>query len=107
MSEQNNQIPNFTVLHLCSAHILKAVSQAFGGKKNAEKSIKEYATFCFAHLINCTNIHSSLLAFYHMCMLFKAKEYANVVKESKVYLDRCVLQIQDKTFEEGETVMGE
>lgn len=32
VSGQTEQSPNFTVLHLCSAYIVKAVSQAFGKK---------------------------------------------------------------------------
>lgn len=37
----------FTVLHICSAHVLKAVSQSFG-RKTADKGLKDFATFAFA-----------------------------------------------------------
>lgn len=37
----------FTVLHLCSAHIIKAVSQGIG-RKTSDKGLKDFATFVFA-----------------------------------------------------------
>lgn len=66
VSGQSKDIPNFTVLHLCSAHILKAVSQAFG-RTTSDRGIKEYATYSFAYLLNCTNMPEALEVFYHVC----------------------------------------
>ena len=106
VSGQTEQIPKFTVLHLCSAHIMKAVSQAFG-RKTGDRGIQEYATFSFAYLLNCTSMQVAHEVFYHMCVLFDAEEYTHLVKQSKTYLDKCVLKIQDIKLEESGHVMGE
>ena len=82
VSGQSEQIPKFTVLHLCSAHIMKAVSQAFG-RKTGDRGIQEYATFSFAYLLNYTSMQVAHEVFYHMCVLFDAEEYTHLVKQSK------------------------
>ena len=45
--------------------------------------------------------------FYHMCVLFDAEEYTHLVKQSKMYLDKCILQTRDVKLEESGHVMGE
>ena len=105
VSGQTEQIPKFTVLHLCSAHIIKAASKAFG-RKTGDRGIQEYATFTFAYLLNCTSMQVAHEVFYHMCVLFDAEEYTHLVKQSKTYLDKCVLKIQDIKLEESGHVMG-
>lgn len=62
----------FTVLHLCAAHVLKAVSQGIG-QKAGDKSVKEYATYCFAAL-QTSSIHTAVTLFYHICVVFLSKE---------------------------------
>lgn len=66
VSGQTERIPSFTVLHLGSAHIMKAVSPAFG-KKTGDRGTQEYATFSFAFLLNCTSMQVAIGVFYHVC----------------------------------------
>ncbi|XP_028988701.1 uncharacterized protein LOC114845072 isoform X2 [Betta splendens] len=100
------KIPAFTVVHICSAHIMKTVAQAFG-KKTADKGIKEYASFTFACLLNCTAMDEALDIFYHMCVVFKAEDDTPLVKSSKTYLNKCILQTQDTKVEESEAHTAE
>lgn len=60
---QSVDLPNFTVLHLCSSHILKAVRQSFAKKTN-NKALKEYATYCFALLINSSSLEEAKNVFF-------------------------------------------
>lgn len=106
VSGQTERIPSFTVLHLGSAHIMKAVSPAFG-KKTGDRGTQEYATFSFAFLLNCTSMQVAIGVFYHMCVLFGAEEYTHLVQQSKTYLDKCVLKTQDMKLEESGHLMGE
>ncbi|XP_030590058.1 uncharacterized protein LOC115783395 [Archocentrus centrarchus] len=91
---------NFTVLHLCSAHIVKAVTQAFG-RKTSDRGIQEYATFCFAYLLNCQSMQLAIEVFYNMCVLFDAKECTHLVKTSQTYLNSCISQ--SKKNKDGES----
>lgn len=52
-------------------------------------------------------MQEALDVFYHMCVLFDAEEYTNSVKQSKMYLDECILQTRDLKLEESGHVMGE
>lgn len=54
VSGQTETIPSFTVLHLCSAHILKAVTQGFG-KKNRRQRPKGV---CNVHFCIPPQLHS-------------------------------------------------
>ncbi|XP_060780100.1 uncharacterized protein LOC132888110 isoform X2 [Neoarius graeffei] len=89
----------FIVLHLCSAHILKAVSQSFG-RQTSDKGLKEYATYCFAFLLNCTTMQEALEVFYHMAVCFCAEQLTESVHNSKQYLDHCILKCEDLSFED-------
>ena len=62
----HSDLHKFTVLHLCSAHIVKAVSQGFG-KRMQDKGLKEYVTYCFAILLNSTSMDEALRVFQHVC----------------------------------------
>lgn len=48
-----------TNIHLCSAHIIKAVHGAIG-QKMSDKGLKEFATQCVAKLINSTSLKRGL-----------------------------------------------
>lgn len=67
--EEKEDCEDFTVLHLCSAHILKAVGQGFG-KKTINNGLKEIATFCFALFLNITSFFEALDVFRHVCVCF-------------------------------------
>ncbi len=47
------------VIHLCSSHIIKAVTQGFS-KRSSENALKEYATYCFGLLLNSTTLQEAL-----------------------------------------------
>lgn len=76
----------FTVLHLCSVHIIKAVCQAFS-KKTTNKAVKEYATYCFALLLNSTFLEEAIVVFEDMCLLFTSDEETDAVSAAKGALD--------------------
>lgn len=46
-----DDIKPFTVLHICSAHILKAVRQAIS-KQSDDQGLRDFVTFAFARLHN-------------------------------------------------------
>lgn len=50
---------NFTVLHLCSSHIIKAVTQAFSKETVKNYAVKEYATYSFGLLLNSTTLQEA------------------------------------------------
>ncbi|KAF3832195.1 hypothetical protein F7725_025860 [Dissostichus mawsoni] len=56
------EIRMFTVLQICSAHVLKAVAQSIG-RKTADKGLKEFASFAFARLQNATSMTTALTIF--------------------------------------------
>lgn len=87
------ELDSFTVLHLCSAHILKAVCNGFGRRTN-DKGLQQYATYCFAALINCTNMAEALDIFLYMCVVFKAKKESPYVTRAKKYLDRLIKSVK-------------
>ncbi len=58
-----------TVLHLCSAHIIKAVQGAIG-RRTTDKGLKEFATHCVAQLINTTSLKRAVDIFKCMCHVF-------------------------------------
>ncbi|XP_027888726.1 uncharacterized protein LOC114154119 isoform X2 [Xiphophorus couchianus] len=92
---------NFTVLHLCSAHIMKAVTQAFG-KKTRDRGLKEYASYCFASLLNCNNLQLAMEVFYNMCVLFDAKHCNPLVQTSQAYLNSCISNNKSEKDEDGQ-----
>lgn len=94
MNKANSGDLQFTVLHLCSSHIVKAVCQAFS-KKTDNKALKEYATYCFALLLNSTHLEEATAVFEDMSVLFTSEEETDVVNAAKTALDHlhhCSLQ---------------
>lgn len=63
------QLKATTVLHLCSAHILKAISVSFTNKVK-DKGLKEFATHCVALMINSTSLNSALQIFGDVCCFY-------------------------------------
>lgn len=76
----------FTVLHLCSLHIIKAVTQGFS-KKTGKYAVKEYATYCFGRLLNRTTLQETLNLFQDMAMFFMSANNSYVVMSAKKTLD--------------------
>lgn len=68
----------YTVLHICSAHVLKAVTQSIG-RKTSDKGLKDFATFGFARLQNTTPMTTALNIFRSLCAVLMGKHKTNVV----------------------------
>lgn len=88
---ENSGDRQFTVLHLCASHIIKAVCQAFS-RKTDNKALKEYATYCFALLLNSTHLEEATTVFEDMCVLLTSPEETDVVNAAKASLDRKILK---------------
>lgn len=71
-----------SVLHLCSAHIIKAVQGAIG------KGLKEFSTHCVAQLINTTSLKKALDIFKSMCHIFYPKAKTECVNQ-------CLQELHD------------
>ncbi len=76
-----------TVLHLCSAHIIKAVQGAIG-RRTTDKGLKEFATHCVAQLINTTSLKRAVDIFKCMCHIFYTKANTQCVNQ-------CLQQLHD------------
>ncbi len=76
-----------TVLHLCSAHIIKAVQGAIG-RRTTDKGLKEFATHCVAQLINTTSLKRAVDIFKCMCHVFYTKANTQCVNQ-------CLQQLHD------------
>jgi len=72
------EIQMYSVLHICSAHVLKAVTQSIG-RKTADKGLKECATFGFARLQNTTSMTTALKIFRSLCAVLMGKHNNNTV----------------------------
>jgi len=69
-----------TVLHLCSAHLIKAVHGAIG-RRTKDKGLKEFATHCVAQLINTTSLKTAIDIFECMCHVFYTKPNTQRVRQ--------------------------
>ncbi|XP_024123814.2 uncharacterized protein LOC112143836 [Oryzias melastigma] len=85
--------PAFTVVHLCSAHIIKAVRNAIS-KLCRDKGITNFITHCFAHLMNTTSITHACAVFYNMCVVLLSPERNELTNLSKDFLWDCISQEQ-------------
>ncbi|XP_036420100.1 uncharacterized protein LOC118803722 [Colossoma macropomum] len=82
----------FTVLHLCSAHALKAVAQSFGRQTN-DSGLKEFATFCFARLQDCVHMDAANSTFGNMCTVFGTKMESRKVQKSIQFLKDQISEV--------------
>ncbi|XP_034064636.1 uncharacterized protein LOC117541546 isoform X2 [Gymnodraco acuticeps] len=86
------EIKMLTVLHICSAHVLKAVAQSIG-RRTADKGLKDFATFAFARLQNATSMTTALHIFRSLCTVLIGKHNSNAVlihlKAMKDFIKEC------------------
>ncbi|KAG9260553.1 hypothetical protein AMEX_G256 [Astyanax mexicanus] len=87
------EIRQFTVLHLCAAHILKAVTQAIG-RQTEDKGLKEFATFVFARLQNATSLEVALDIFRSFCFVLLAERKSRSVKNNLNVLEDIISKSQ-------------
>ena len=83
------ELKAITVLHLCSAHILKAVSVSFS-RKTSDKGLKEFANHCVAQLINSSSLNSALDFFGHMGRVFGTRLSTQDVTKSLDVIKTCI-----------------
>ncbi len=93
-------IRTFTVLHLCSAHVLKAVTQSIE-RKTADKGLKDFATFVFARLQNSTSMSTALKIFRTLCTVLLGKHNTNIVmlnvKAMQDFIKQCKIPDIEET----------
>ncbi|KAM7384962.1 hypothetical protein PAMP_001066 [Pampus punctatissimus] len=83
------ELKSITVLHLCSAHILKVVSASFSRKIN-DKGLREFANHCVAHLVNSSKLDSAVSIFVHMGRIFELKFYSQETTKSLEVIKACI-----------------
>lgn len=88
------EIKGITVLHLCSAHIIKAVSVSIG-KKTDDKGLKEFCTFVFARLQNTVNMEAASEIFKHFCVVLLASHESATVSNRRQFLDGLIRHKQE------------
>ncbi len=76
-----------TVLHLCSAHIIKEVQGAIG-RRITDKGLKEFATHCEAQLINTTSLKRAV-------DIFKCMGHVFYTKANTQCVNGCLQQLHD------------
>ncbi|KAF3843861.1 hypothetical protein F7725_002710 [Dissostichus mawsoni] len=67
-----DEIKPTTTLHLCSAHIIKAVSNAVS-RKTDDPGLREFVTFVFARIQNTVSLQSGQDIFKHLCTVLLAE----------------------------------
>lgn len=72
---------NFTVIHLCSAHVLKAVAQAIC-RHVTDKGHREFVIFVFARLQNSQTLDEAIRIFQALCIVLNTRTNTASVKES-------------------------
>ena len=83
------ELKGITVLHLCSALILKAVSVSFS-RKTRDKGLREFANHCVAHLINSISLNPAVQFFGHMGRIFGSRFSTQEVEESLEVIKGCI-----------------
>ncbi|KAK0134959.1 hypothetical protein N1851_029228 [Merluccius polli] len=73
-------------MHLCAAHVLKAVSQLVAKKTN-DRGLKEFVVFAFARLQNSTSLVTALKLFRSLCTVLMAKYKVTIQNEVKALQD--------------------
>lgn len=82
-------IRNLTVLHLCSAHVLKAVTQVIG-RHVTDKGHREFVIFVFARLQNSRFLTEGVDIFRSLCIILLAKTNNAAVEESVQALEKVI-----------------
>ncbi len=93
------EMKSHTVLHICSAHILKAVRQAIC-RQTDDKGLRDFATFAFARLQNASNMTESTIVFHALCALLTTPQNTKLVNESLCVLEIVISRSKEDTLEE-------
>ncbi len=96
----------YTVLHMCSAHILKAVRQAIS-KQTDDQGLRDFVTFAFARLQNVCSLAETRHIFSALCSVLTTPKSCENVKASLQILESVIAKPQegklDETMEIGDT----
>ncbi len=93
------EMKSHAVLHICSAHILKAVRQAIC-RQTDDKGLRDFATFAFARLQNASNMTESTIVFRALCAMLTTPQNTKLVKESLCVLESVISRSKEDTLEE-------
>ncbi|CAM4608791.1 unnamed protein product [Leuciscus chuanchicus] len=94
-----DDMKSYTVLHICSAHILKAVRQVVS-RQTEDKGLRDFATYAFARLQDANTMTESRLVFRAFCALLTTPRNTNLVKESLCVLESVISRSKEDTLEE-------
>lgn len=72
---------SFTVIHLCSAHVLKAVAQAIC-RHVTDKGHREFVIFVFARLQNSQTLDEAIRIFQALCIVLNTRTNTASVQDS-------------------------
>ena len=72
---------HFTPIHLCSSHVIKAISTNLS-KITKSKQIKKTFLYCFARMQNTTNLEKAQDFFFHVVIVFISKYQDEQFKHS-------------------------
>lgn len=82
-----NEIRSFTVLHLCSAQILKAIAQVTG-RKTDDKGLKQFIIFGFARLQNTASLGAAPNIFRPLCTVLLATHLTKTVQKNLAFIKK-------------------
>ncbi|KAK0134976.1 120 protein in NOF-FB transposable element [Merluccius polli] len=98
-------IKKYTVLHLCSAHVLKAITGIIS-KHVTDKGHREFLTFVFARLQNTQSVDEAIEVFRALCIILFAKKHSPVVQNSVEQLTGMIrLSVNCDVMSEDQAVL--
>ena len=98
---QMKAIQKYTVLHLCSAHVLKAISGIIA-KHVTDRGHREFWTFVFARLQNTQSLNEAIQVFRALCIILFAKRNLPVVINSVEELKEMIQSVNFDVLSEDQ-----
>ncbi|XP_073783766.1 uncharacterized protein isoform X3 [Danio rerio] len=95
-----HEMKSYSVLHICSAQILKAFRQTVL-KQTDDKGLGDFVTYAFAGLQYATNMTEARIVFHALCVLLTSPQNTSLVKESLALLERVISNAKDDPLEEN------
>ena len=81
VKEEENWPSNKVVIHLCSAHIIKSITNRLA-RLTTDKDVKELCTYVFARMIDSTSRTELTKLFTNLCILLLKENFGD---EQKVW----------------------
>ncbi|CAL8369391.1 unnamed protein product [Gadus morhua 'NCC'] len=98
---QMKTIQKYTVLHLCSAHVLKAISGIIG-KHVTDKGPREFLTFVYVRLQNTQSLDEAIQVFRALWIILFAKSNSPVVINSVEELTEMIQSVNCDVMSEDQ-----